>query len=502
MATKNSKIKYLFPSAPKLLLVRPDAIGDVVLMIPLINTLKAAFPNARIMTLQQSYTKALLDNHPHIDEVILDWKKAGKVTSLKDMRRYAAYLRSYQFDAVLFSYLDPFYALLMTMARIPVRIGDGNKILLRPFLTHPVRQTFRNLVRHETEQNLELLKALNAPFTAETRMDVHVTPADHQKVTELLEKTNWNHEPLIGIHVSTGGGNRAWLPQRYAAFMDLIHTRTPYKVVLTGAGKKDLDLVDAIMAAAATTPLNLAGKTSLPELKALISRCAAFVGADTGPVHIAAALKVPVLCISPTKFVKSLRWGPWQTQNRIVGNPSQCPYVCNPYKCKEPDCLEAISPEYALKELLELLEDKMAVTDNQNKNRWFKASVNVGLVVETLDPSLLKETVTLVERLKSDGLRYRIICRNMRVKNTLSALLPEEEITHIPKHRLRALIRYICVKDLTIIQLVPGKKVFFWQWIVRQLSALNMYCPPVIVPAFPSSVSVIEAYREHFEALS
>ena len=79
---------------------------------------------------------------------------------------------------------------------------------------------------------------------------------------------------------------------------------------------------------------NLAGKTSVKQLKSLIKHAELVIGTDTGPTHMAAAFSRPVVSISPTKYVKPLRWGPFQSPHAIVGKPQNCSLVCNPHHCQ------------------------------------------------------------------------------------------------------------------------------------------------------------------------
>ncbi len=442
----------------KILLVRPDAIGDVVLMIPLINSIKATFPDSQIVTLQQGYTKALLDNHPNVSEVIVDWKKSGKIKSIRDFFTYAAYLKSFHFDAVIFSYIDMFYAALAIAAGIPIRVGDKNRLLQRLLLTHPIKQNFRNLMKHETEQNIDLLYGLTDTVAVDHTMNLF-----YEKETDRKKNS------YILIHPTTGGGNRAWLSEKYSQLIDRIHDQTDLDVIVSGSGQKDIAIAEKIAQGCKRKPINLAGKTTLDELKALVASAKVVIGTDTGPTHIAAAFQIPVLSISPTKFVKSLRWGPWQTVNKIVGNPKQCNWICNPYQCVKLDCLEAIDVKSAFDELMILMEKPPRVENN--KREWFRASINIGIYGHNPE---------YTARLKKINLSvYKL---------------------DIPWWRLDKIISFIWQRDINVIHLFPGKMKWYWKGIVRQLSALRLYCPPVICD-FPDTVDdPIEDYMKAFYA--
>ncbi|MFC1770929.1 glycosyltransferase family 9 protein [Candidatus Margulisiibacteriota bacterium] len=496
----------------KILLVRPDAIGDVVLMIPLINTIKKNLPEAEIYTLQQEYTIPLLSQHPAVKEVIQDWKKQkGKIKSFADLFRYANYLRTYKFDVVIFSYLDFFYAFLMLLARIPIRIGDRNKILLRKFLTHPVKQDFRDLTRHEVEHNLDLFDKAKEVFSLTTirfdlNMDLYPNKSSETEIKKLLPE----NKLIIGIHASTGGGNKPWLAAKYAELIDLVHRKTSFQVVLTGSGNKDSQLNDKIISSAQTEIIDLTNKTDLDTLMCLIRNCSAFIGTDTGPTHIAAALKIPVLIISPTKFVKSLRWGPWLTRNRIIGEPASCPYVCYPYLCERCICLDSIDPQNVFQKLVELIpvnkagttskekaEDKKRADNNlsikqallKQKRDWLASSVNIGFYISNPLNKHFDNLKNYLQILTERKINFFLICRKKAIavalKNLLENAGPElkifqDKIEVIPLISIAKLLKFISRNDINLIHLVPARSKLLWKYFIRQVTALKLYCPPAI----------------------
>ncbi|MGE4170170.1 MAG: glycosyltransferase family 9 protein [Candidatus Margulisiibacteriota bacterium] len=492
----------------RILLVRPDAIGDVVLMIPLINTLKTTFPDCQISVLLQPYTQAILDNHPQVDEVILDWKKAGKIQSFKDTLAYARFLKDKHFDAVLLPFSDDYYVRLMFLARIPIRIADGNKLGIRPFLTHPVPIPFRNALMHETEQNLKLVEPLvkvwkAAKLMPNLTMDLAIDAQAKVDAQTLLAEAGWTGEPLVMIHPSSGGGNRHWIPEAYGRLIDRIKAEGPHNVVVTGFGQKDLDLVARMVATAQSKPLVLAGKTSLEQLKAVIALCRVVIGTDTGPTHMAAALKVPVVSVSPTKFVKSLRWGPWQTPNRVVGNPSACPYVCNPYRCRLPDCLEALTVDRVDQAVQAVLGNPTLPDDGAMKQAWFVASMNVMIA---LDGDATEPDYRLaghyVELAKIAGLPAVVVVEThkqaLRFRQYHHHLIP----VVIPKWQVVSMVDFLMRKDITLIHHLNPKWRWYWM-VLRQIAALKVYCPPVPVffkQQFAKADGLVAAYYREFEA--
>ena len=106
----------------KILIVHPDVLGDVIFTLPLINTLAKTYFNAQIYILAQSYTKELLSDHSSISGVILNWNRKSSANHKKEYLDYRQKIKAFEFDMVVFPYLDRFYARLMAEIDIPIRI--------------------------------------------------------------------------------------------------------------------------------------------------------------------------------------------------------------------------------------------------------------------------------------------------------------------------------------------------------------------------------------------
>jgi len=479
----------------RILIVRPDAIGDVVLMIPMINSLKATFPDVEIFPLLQPYTQAILEDHPAIKDVLIDRKKTGKAEGLSGFFSYAKWLRGFQFDAVIMPYLDAYYAALTKAAGIPLRIGDSQKVLTSMLLSHSVPTHVRDLSLHETEQDKLLLNAFykvkgrDIELKLSDTMDVYHDERSWPEAEVCLQEQGWTGEPIIIVHPTTGGGNRPWTSEKYATLIDIIHSKRAERVVLTGAGKKDGEVGADIISKCQAPPFTVVNKTSIHALKALISKANLVIGTDTGPTHIAAAMGRPVLCVSPTKFVKSLRWGPWQTVNRIVGNPSACDVVCYPYKCSLPNCLDSIDPQMAFDQLQKVLDEDVSSSPadpeelkRQNKRKWVKASTNVGLIISEQSTESQEWLQAQQTHLSALGWTHYVLPK-WRWWNTPSLL------NAIWKH------------DINIIQLNSPRYAKWFKVVVRQLAALRLYCPPIIVTESDYQ-NTEDFYLAHFNKIS
>ncbi|MFA4905255.1 MAG: glycosyltransferase family 9 protein [Candidatus Margulisiibacteriota bacterium] len=375
-------------SANKILAIRPDAIGDGLLITPALSLLKQKFPAAQITVLARGYSRAVFDRNPVVSEVIEE-------------------IGDRKFDLSIHFYNELPYALAARKAGIKYRLGDPAKPLLRPFYNLKSDRRWSDLTLHEVEHNILLLKPLG--------IDLPETPPPLQ-----LGVTPHPRGNTVGIHLGTGRGNRAWLPERFARVADHLAEKGA-RVVLTGSAK-EIEAANKILSLCKSRPMNMVNKTTLPELIDLIATYSMYIGVDTGPLHIAAALKVPLVAIFPSKFVKPSEWGPWQTRHVIVRKASQCRQRCLPADCPFDDCLKEITVE----DVIEGIETISTGGGNLNlaeaRLDWFKRSANI-----------LTNRDEIVRELSLNGFNA------VKLENTLS---------------LRGLMRQITREDINIIHWV------------------------------------------------
>ncbi len=463
-------------SPRRILVIRPDVIGDVVLTTPLILSLKNQYPDADIYTLQQPYTAPLLTDHPSIKGVLLDWKKTDQAKGLLGFFRYARYIRSFHFDMVVHVYLDGYYAALAWQAGIPIRIGDSNKLLLRMWLNAAAPQPIRNLPLHEVEQNLALMKIYAPALKSVTSLSLSRRESDMSDARKKLAEfglTSDSH--FILIHPTTGNGNRAWHPEKYAELIDRLFQKTDYTVVLTGHGPKDATTEALIRLHCKSPFISLVNQTTLPELMGVVQLACVVVGTDTGPTHIAAAFHIPVIGISPTKFVKAMRWAPWETPHRIVGHPESCNVVCTPSQCTLTTCLDAISVDEVFETIQDLL--KNPTPSPQPKRDWAQQSLRVMIWVQKDSERLDGES--LAKRCKDVGLHPFLY--NGSSLNLLQA------------------IAFITTHDCTVVHSF-SKLPTAISGILRAISAPRMSCPPIFVFGLPNPTQDIrDFYMVKFE---
>jgi heptosyltransferase-1 len=280
-----------------ILIVKPSSLGDIVLALPALSALRRNFPDARISWLVRPEFAPLLENHPHLTEVILfDRKRLGKAwfhpgafCSLVSLIRR---LRRREFDAVF-----DFQGLLRTAALARLsgcknRFGMANaREFARLFYTHKVHQD-EDCV-HLVDYYLKIVQAVGA---SDLRVEF-ILPQDAavaDSVRKLLRGYNIERGNYVVFVPGSTDPDKRWPVERFAALADKIASEFHLSIVAAGSTSES-DLTERLKSLARVPVANLAGRTSLRQLTALLRTARLVVSNDTGPGHIAAALGTPLV---------------------------------------------------------------------------------------------------------------------------------------------------------------------------------------------------------------
>lgn len=346
----------------KILVARCDAIGDVVLALPVVDNLKKAYPEAEICFLCADRAKDVVVNYPGIKEIIIDDISSGKIHTFKDFFAYAGKLKDLHFDLYVSLWKERIYAFLGYFAKIPKRLGPNDKYFSGKLynLGHPLRENV--LTKHMYELDLDLLKPLKI------NIDYHYPDLTRK----IKPKTDPN---LAAVAVGARGANKLWLPQNFIPVIKWLNQRG-MKVLLLG-GPEEKSIGDMIESNFPPEKLvNKVGKLPLSETIEALSHCSVFLGSDSGPMHIAAAMGIPVVAFFFTKNQKPTRWGPL-TRNIILHSNYACPIVCRSNECSETICTESVTPEETIEALKKILEGGGYAEKNETFAHWCQKTFNI-----------------------------------------------------------------------------------------------------------------------------
>jgi lipopolysaccharide heptosyltransferase II len=331
----------------KILFIRTDRIGDMVLSTPVFKAIKTAFPNTVLTVLASCKNYALIQSDPYVDEIIIHGSSAG----LRETARMVRRLRSRRFDLVIdpMTSYDAQTAFLSYLTNAETRVGFtgfGREV----FFSAPVKLPQRIL--GIVELHLDLL----------SRLGIHcsgIEPELFLREEEIDRARLWARrvapegERIIGLHPGAHYATQRWGIRNYAALIELLMKNTWLKPVVLG-GPTDIHLVKGILSRTNdSVPAMLS--SDLRESMALISQLSALVCNNSGPLHIAAALKIPTVSfMGPT--VKSL-WTPSGGRHRILRADDLDCIGCNNGVCRKGnlECMHRLTPESAREALAELL---------------------------------------------------------------------------------------------------------------------------------------------------
>lgn len=304
----------------------PNWLGDAVMCEPALSQVRTVFPEAEITLLVKPAIADLLAQHPAVNRTLV-FDDRGRHAGLTGKWTLAGVLRRHRFDlAILFQ--NAFEAALISfLAGIPRRFGyatDGRSL----FLTDPVSVPPRNGQKHQVEYYWDLLKPLGGHGPAPAPR-LFVTPEESAAITKRLADAGIGaSDPVIGVNPgSTYGHAKRWLPERYAEVVNRVlkerqaQTGAKIGIVILGA-KGEEQLGHAIAKEIKARTVVCSGQTTVRELMALVKRCQLFLTNDTGPMHVAAAFKVPLVAVfGPTDWQTT---SPYGVEAKLVRHPVSC----------------------------------------------------------------------------------------------------------------------------------------------------------------------------------
>jgi heptosyltransferase-2 len=337
----------------RVLVIRLDRIGDVVLSTPVLAALREAFSHAFIAMMVRPECRELVEGNPHLNTVVV-YDKAGVHRSIRGTIRFARQLRRHDFDTALVLHPSNRSHWIPWLAGIPVRIGYNRKSgwLLTSRLPHRKQEGSK----HEALYTLELLQAMGITPTAPLpTVPIH-RQAAARLATLLAHASIQSTERLVAIHPSASCVSKRWLPERFAQVADRLITEQQVRVCLI-AGPSDAAIARQVEQTMHQPALNLAGRLTLGELAALLQRCQVLISNDSGPVHIAAAVGTPVVDIfgRNQRGLSPLRWGPLGAGHVVLHKEVGC-VICLAHRCDiEFLCLTSLTVEEVYQAALSVL---------------------------------------------------------------------------------------------------------------------------------------------------
>ena len=308
--------------APKnILLIKLRHHGDMLLTTPAINALRQRYPQANIDVLLYKETRPMLEAHPAIRQLhIIDrnWKKEGGWQKFRHEMALLSAVRACHYDLVI-NLADQWRSAIITgFSGAPVRIGFAfrkrDNALWRWMHNQLVSTEDHNQL-HTVEQNMAALKPLDIS-AAGAKASMHFSAADQQKVQDVLA-LHAVKLPFVVVQPTSRWLFKCWEDEKVAQLIDALVAEGRTVVLTAAPDQKEMAMIANIQSLCHShNVVSLAGELSLPQLAALIDAAQLFIGVDSAPMHMAAALETPCLALfGPTKLQ---HWRPWGDNNRVI----------------------------------------------------------------------------------------------------------------------------------------------------------------------------------------
>jgi heptosyltransferase-2 len=327
----------------RILIVRTDRIGDLLLSTPAIKAVREAHPNAHIAVMVRPYVEDIVDGNPYLDEVIL-YDKDNKHKGFFGSLAFILGLRRKGFDLAIILHPTVRSNLVPFLAGIPERIGYDRKWGF--LLTKRIKDTKHLGEKHEIDYNFDVLRA--AGIAAKDRTLYMPVKPEYERVIDRFMALNdlSSKDITVAVHPGASCRSKRWPAYRFGRVADELMDKYNVKIVIIG-GPSDVKTVKEVETGMLHKPIVLSEEHSLGEVAALLKKCKLLISNDSGPVHIAVAVGTPVVSIFGRldPGLSPQRWGPIGRDDIVIHKDVGCE-ECLAHNCKLSfKCLDAITAE-------------------------------------------------------------------------------------------------------------------------------------------------------------
>ncbi len=325
--------------AQKILISRTDAIGDVILTLPLCGVIKEHFPKATLIFLGKTYTKDVIACCQNID-LFLDWN------TIKD--NAAEELKKHNINTIIHVFPNKEIAKAAKLAGIKIRIGTSHRLYNWLYCNNKISISRKSSDLHEAQLNIKLaqqfLKTTVIPKPEDLNLFYNVVkPELKTEFNDLLSKEKFN----LVLHPKSQGSAKEWNLEHYQKLIDLLPSED-FQLFISGTEKEALLIKNEIPGFLENPKvINVTGKFSLKEFIAFIGQANGLLACSTGPLHIASMLGIHALGIYPNnRPMFPRRWAPIGEKAEFIQFPFE-----KGEDSAEHDFMNKISPEEVAKKI-------------------------------------------------------------------------------------------------------------------------------------------------------
>ncbi len=327
----------------KILVIRLDRIGDLILSFPAIEALRAHFPNAHLALMVRSYTEEIAQSCPWVDEVIAyRYERGGQHRSLLGYCRFVHEIIRRKFDAAFILHPSVRSHLLPALCGIPYRVGFDSYL---PFLlTTKVPDRRHEGLKSESDATLDIVKAFGVRVPSEKELILSVFPEDEYFIESILNEASWQRGgDWIAFHPGASCVSKRWSKESFALLGRKLVQEENRQLVVIG-GEETVSIGLYLKETIGERVLDLTGKLNLKQTAALLKKCEVLISNDSGPVHLAAAVGTRTLAVFGRNQagLSPVRWKALGEGHRFIQKDVGC-VVCLAHACTiDFECLKAI----------------------------------------------------------------------------------------------------------------------------------------------------------------
>jgi lipopolysaccharide heptosyltransferase II len=342
---------------PKILIIQPSRLGDIIFTLPSLSAIKKLYPHAKISWLVDERCADILQGHPDIDELIIwDRKRRSPGYYFDLMKR----LRNEKFDLSIDFHGLFKSAAFVRFAGAKYKIASSSTNGMREFSQLFSKEIKTPQAMHCVERHFAVAKYLGADSLPEAKISVSME--DKLSLDKILAQEDINRSKLfITLHIGGGWLSRRWPVENFAALADKINSGLDANVILVGGkegGRSEKGLNEELKKTAKEKIYDLTDKLTLKQLCALLMATKVFVANDSGPMHIASvALNIPTVgLLGPTNDKKTRPYG---SNSLTIRHKFDCQpekFPCVNRNCPDPKCMKAITVEEVYEAVLKQLK--------------------------------------------------------------------------------------------------------------------------------------------------
>ncbi len=329
MMSQGTRLQHTINSnhIQRILIRSANWVGDAVMTIPVLTAIRRQFPKAQITLLAKSWVAPLFEGYAALDEILI-YDAGGRHAGLSGLLQLSRELRCRRFDLALLLQNAFEAAWITLLAGIPYRLGyatDGRALLL----THPVKRPANYEELHQIDYYRGLLQSFGWPSGRDMQLAVSL-PERVRAFERLRQRGYQSTHRRIGLNPGAAFGSAKRWPLDYFAALGQRLARDEATCFIIFGGPGEAALGETLAAALPQACINLCGQTSLREAMALLSTCQLLITNDSGLMHIATALKIPLAAVfGPTDHQRTSPAGPASV---IIRKDTPCS------PCLKPEC--------------------------------------------------------------------------------------------------------------------------------------------------------------------